>query len=119
LAFVVAAGAITGLLFAGVTSAHATTANHTQAVRDARQYLQFQAFSLKGLIKQLEFDGFSPSDATYGASHAGANWMKEAAAAAKEYLKTEPFSFSGMVAQLEFDGFTHAQAVHGAHAAGL
>jgi hypothetical protein len=67
----------------------------------------------------LKFEGFSTGDATYGASHAGANWMKEAVKKAKEYLGLEAFSFSGMVHQLEFDGFTAAQAVHGARAAGL
>jgi len=74
---------------------------------------------LKGLIRQLKYDGFSTSDATYGASHSGANWMRQAVKAAKAYLEIQAFSFSGMVAQLQFDGFTHAQAVHGARAAGL
>jgi hypothetical protein len=88
-------------------------------VRAAKEYLQVEAFSLKGLIRQLKYDGFSTSDATYGASHSGANWMRQAVKAAKAYLEIQAFSFSGMVAQLQFDGFTHAQAVHGARAAGL
>ena len=112
----VTAGALTALLLGNGTSAHATTANRTQAVRAARQYLQVAPFSLKGLVKQLKFDGYSTGDATYGASHAGANWMQQAVRAAKAYLKISAFSFSGMVQQLEFDGYTHAQAVHGARA---
>ena len=116
---VAAAGVLTAVMFGSVTAAHATATNHTQAVRKAKEYLSFDAFSLKGLIKQLKFEGFSTGDATYGASHAGANWMKEAVKKAKQYLSFDAFSFSGMVHQLEFDGFTPAQAVHGARAAGL
>jgi hypothetical protein len=119
LAALVAAGALTAVFFGSVTPAHATATNRTQAVRAAREYLQVQAFSLKGLVKQLRFEGYSTSDATYGATHAGANWMQEAVKSAKEYLRVQAFSFSGMVEQLEFDGFTPAQAVHGARAAGL
>ena len=115
----VAAGVLTALLFGSVTPAHATTQNRTQAVRAAKQYLEYQAFSLKGLVRQLKFEGYSTSDATYGATHAGANWMKQAVKSAKAYLEYMPFSFSGMVSQLKFEGFTHAQAVHGARAAGL
>ena len=113
------AGTLTVVLFGSVATADARPMNHTQAVRAAKQYLKVMPFSLKGLIKQLKFSGYSTSDATYGAKHSGANWMKEAVLSAKQYLKTMPFSFSGMVEQLEFSGFTHAQAVHGARAAGL
>lgn len=119
LAALLAAGALIALLCGSVTPADATIANRTQAVRAAREYLQVEAFSLKGLVKQLKYEGYSTSDATYGATHAGANWMKQAVRAAKEYLKLEAFSFSGMVQQLQFEGFTHAQAVHGARAAHL
>jgi hypothetical protein len=31
--------------------------NRTQALRAAREYLQFQAFSVKGLIAQLKYEG--------------------------------------------------------------
>ncbi len=116
---------IVALLMAGTAMAvstapaNATAANRTQAVRKAKEYLAYEAFSLKSLIHQLKYEGFSTSDATYGASHAGANWMKQAVKKAKEYLAYEAFSFSGLVHQLEYEGFTHAQAVHGAHGAGL
>jgi Host cell surface-exposed lipoprotein len=114
-----AAGVFTALLFGSVTAGHATTLNRPQAVRAAHEYLQFEAFSLKGLVKQLKFEGYSTSDAAYGATHAGANWMNEAVKSAKGYLKMKAFSFRGMVRQLQFDGFTHAQAAHGARAVGL
>ena len=114
-----AAGVVTALLFGSVTAAHATPISRANAVRSAKQYLQFQAFSWKGLVSQLKYEGYSTSDARYGASHSRANWMKQAVRAAKQYLRSMPFSFKGLVEQLEYEGFTHAQAVHGARAAGL
>ena len=96
-----------------------TPMNRTQAVRAAHEYLQFQAYSLKGLISQLKFEGYSTSDATYGARYSGANWFKQAVRSAKEYLEFQAFSFSGMVGQLQYEGFTHAQAVYGARGARL
>ena len=111
-----AAAVLAALLFGSVTAAHATTMNRAQAVRKAKEYLQYQSFSLKGLIGQLKYEGFSTSDATYGASHSGANWWRQAVKKARDYLKMQAFSFSGMVAQLQYEGFTRAQAVYGARA---
>jgi hypothetical protein len=114
------AGVLAVLLFGSVPTAHAASnSGRDQAVRKAHEYLRYEAFSLKGLVSQLKFEGFSTSDATYGASHSGANWWKEAAAKAKEYLHTQAFSRSGLVAQLKFEGFTSAQALYGARAVGL
>jgi hypothetical protein len=113
-------GVLMALLFGSVTTAKASsTSSRDQAVRVAKSYLEFQGFSLKGLVHQLKFEGFSTSDATYGATHAGANWTKQAVRVAKSYLESQGFSFTGLVHQLEFDGFTPAQAVHGVHGAGL
>ena len=109
----------TALLFGSVAPAQATPMNRTQAVRAAKEYLRFQAFSYKGLVAQLKYEGYSTSDAKYGASHSGANWMKQAVRMAKSYLSGQAFSRSGLVHQLEFEGFTHAQALHGARGAGL
>ena len=36
----------------------------------AKSYLEFMDFSLSGLIDQLEFEGFTPSQAEYGAEKA-------------------------------------------------
>src|SRR5262245_8305807 len=112
------AAAMATVLFGAVTPAHATPISRAQAVRSAKQYLQYQAFSRTGLIKQLKYEGFSKRDATYGAGHAGANWMKQAVRSAKEYLRYQAFSRSGLVDQLEYEGFTHRQALHGATAVG-
>jgi hypothetical protein len=110
---------LTALLFGSVTAAHASPISRANAVRSAKEYLHSQAFSLKGLVSQLKYEGFSTSDATYGATHSGANWMKEAVATAKEYLHSQAFSRSGLIAQLEYDGFTSSQALYGVRAVGL
>lgn len=102
-----------------VTAANASNISRQQAVREARDYLQFEAFSFKGLVHQLKFEGFSTSDAAYGVSHSGANWFKEAGLAAKDYLRSQPFSRSGLIHQLQFEGFTYAQALYGVRAVGL
>ena len=111
--------AVTALLFGNVSAAQATPISRANAVRSAKTYLQYQAFSYKGLIKQLKFEKYSTSDATYGASHSGANWMKQAAKSAKTYVRYQAFSRGGLVDQLKYEGFTPAQALYGARAAGL
>jgi hypothetical protein len=113
------AGVLTALLFGSVTAAHATPVSRANAVRAAKDYLRTSAFSFKGLVAQLKYEKYSTSDARYGASHSGANWMKQAVKAAKQYLRTSAFSRSGLIEQLEYEGFTPAQARHGAIAAGL
>lgn len=47
------------------------TAGQRNAVRTAENYLSISGFSRKGLIEQLEFDGYSTEEATYGAEQAG------------------------------------------------
>jgi hypothetical protein len=39
---------------------------NVQAARKAREYLDFTAFSRQGLIDQLLYEGFTPSEAEYG-----------------------------------------------------
>ena len=111
-----------GLVVPG-TAAPATPVTETVSQRNARlkatQYLQFLAFSRSGLIEQLEFEGFSTADATYGTDAQKANWMAQAARKARQYLDTMPFSRAGLIAQLEFEGFTSAEAAYGVTQVGL
>jgi len=100
-------------------AAPAETVSQANAREKAASYLSFSAFSRTGLIKQLEFDGFSSQDATYGVDKQNADWNAEAVAKAKDYLSFTSFSHSGLVGQLEFDGFTAAQAEYGVSHNGL
>lgn len=90
-----------------------------QAVGKAESYLEFTAFSRKGLIKQLEFEGFSPTDATFAVDHVTVDWNDQAAKKAKSYLEMSSFSRSGLIAQLKFEGFTDTQAKFGVKSVGL
>ena len=42
-----------------------------QAVRAAKQYLEMSPFSRSSLINQLQYEGFTPSQAAYGVSATG------------------------------------------------
>jgi|SRR5690349_564847 len=96
--------------------AHAAmTAGQRNAVKSAETYLDGPlAFSKSGLIKQLKFEGFSRSDATYAVTHVRVNWNQQAVKSARTYLDGPmAFSRSGLVQQLKFEGFTQAQAEYG------
>lgn len=77
------------------------------------------AFSHSGLVEQLEYEGYSNSDAKYAADNCGANWKEQAARKAQEYLDVMAFSRSKLIDQLEYEGFTHDQAVYGVDKVGL
>jgi hypothetical protein len=92
-----------------------------QAVRAAKNYLDYTAFSYQGLIKQLVVgDGYSTEDATLAVDSITVDWNAQAAKAAKNYLDYTSFSHSGLITQLTVgDGYTSAQAEYGVAAAGL
>ncbi|MFW0793261.1 Ltp family lipoprotein [Gordonia sp. CPCC 205515] len=95
------------------------TAGQENAIGKAKDYLAYSAFSRTGLIKQLEFEGFTESDATFAVDSLKVNWNAQAVQKAKDYLSYSSFSHSGLVEQLEFEGFTAAQAEYGVRGAGL
>lgn len=83
------------------------------ALRSAKNYLSIMPFSYTGLVKQLEFEGYTTEEAIYAADNCGADWNEQAAISAKNYLDMMAFSRTGLIEQLEFEGFTHEQAVYG------
>ena len=83
------------------------------ALAKAKSYLDFTAFSYTGLIDQLEYEGFSTEEATYGADNCGADWNEQAAKKATSYLEFTSFSRRGLIAHLLYDGFTQEQAEYG------
>lgn len=101
------------------SSTGSPTVSQQNAIRSAQDYLQTQAFSQKGLIGQLKYEGYSTADATYAVNAFYVNWSDQAAKAAKAYLQSQPFSRSGLISQLEYDGFTASQATFGVNKAGL
>jgi hypothetical protein len=89
------------------------------ALKKAKSYLSHQAFSYTGLIEQLEYEGYSNEDATYGADNCEADWYEQAEKKAASYLSHQAFSRNGLIEQLEYEGFTPEQATHGADSVGL
>lgn len=51
-----------------------TTVSQRNAVRTAKSYLSYTAFSRKGLIQQLEYEGFSTVDATFAVDSIAVDW---------------------------------------------
>ena len=60
-------GAVFMILLLAAAPALAATTGEINALKKAHSYLSFTAFSYTGLIEQLEFEGFTPSQAAYGA----------------------------------------------------
>ena len=95
------------------------TVSQQQAVESAQSYLRYSSFSRSGLIDQLEYEGFSTADATYGVDAQNADWNAQAAGSAQDYLNYSSFSRSGLIDQLIYEGFTLQQATYGVNAVGL
>jgi hypothetical protein len=95
------------------------TVSQANAREMAASYLEFSAFSRSGLIGQLEYEGFSTADATYGVDANGVDWMAQAAASAASYLEFSSFSRAGLIDQLLYEGFTPAEAEYGVSTTGL
>lgn len=94
------------------------TLSQQNAVGKAQSYLDFAGFSRTGLIGQLEYEGFSTEDATFGADNAGADWNAECAEKAKSYLEFSSFSREGLADQLAFEGFLATEIEFGLAAVG-
>jgi hypothetical protein len=101
------------------------TTSQQSAVAAAKQYLATSAFSMQGLIDQLDSSagsGFSVNDAKVAVDSLNVNWNSEAVQAAKQYRQTSAFSCQGMIEQLSSSAgsqFTQAQAQYGATKVGL
>ena len=93
--------------------------SQSNARESALSYVNYSAFSRTGLIRQLEYEGFSRSDATYGTDALNADWNEQAALSAQSYLDYSSFSRSGLIDQLIYEGFTKSQATYGVNAVGL
>jgi hypothetical protein len=92
------------------------TVSQQNASKRAASYLTSSAFSRSGLISQLQFEGFSLDDATFGVDAQKADWNSQAAKKAASYLRTSAFSRTGLIEQLEFEEFTNSEAVFGVDA---
>lgn len=102
-----------------ITPISSETVSQKNAVKKAKSYLAYTAFSHDGLVAQLEFEQFSHADAVYGADNSGGNWNEQAVKKAKSYMDYSAFSRGSLIEQLKFDKFTQEQAEYGANSVGL
>lgn len=89
------------------------------AIKSAESYLGFSAFSKSGLIKQLEYEGFSNADASYAVGSLKVDWKEQAFKSAESYLEFSSFSRKGLIEQLQHEGFTKEEAEYGVGKTGL
>jgi hypothetical protein len=94
------------------------TLGEKNAAKSASNYLDIMPFSYSGLVKQLEFEGYTQEEAVYGVDKCDADWNEQAAKSASNYLDIMPFSRTELISQLEFEGFTRQQAEYGVQAVG-
>ncbi|WP_417434105.1 Ltp family lipoprotein [Hoeflea sp.] len=112
------------MLGAPITSAQDLTSAQKNAVRSAKNYLSFQAFSRRGLIDQLSSpygDDYDVADATAAVDSLSVDWNAQAVRSAKTYLEMMGFSCNGLIRQLSSDAgdkYTESQATYGAQQAG-
>ena len=90
------------------------TTGQKNALKSAKNYLAFTAFSYEGLIDQLEYEQYSTEEATYAVDNCGADWNEQALLCAKNYLDFSAFSYEGLIEQLEYEQFTSEQAKYAA-----
>jgi hypothetical protein len=101
------------------------TLEQQNAIQAAQDYLDYTAFSRKGLIEQLHSnagEGYPLKVATFAVDSLHVNWNEQAYKSAKQYLEYSSFSRKGLIEQLSSDageGFTYKQAVYGVTKAGL
>lgn len=101
------------------TTTLGVSVSKSQAAKSAASYLRYMSFSRIGLIRQLEYEGFSNEDATYGVDRQNADWYAQAAKSAAAYLRSSSFSRSGLINQLLYEGFSQAEAEYGVNSVGL
>lgn len=90
------------------------TKSQQQALRSAEDYLNYTAFSKKGLIDQLVYEKFSKEDAKWAVDQLDVDWKEQAYESALSYLDYTSFSLDGLIDQLKYEGFTQEEAEYGA-----
>ncbi len=121
-------GTVAGNSNGSNTNTSGMTMSQKNAVQSAKDYLEFMAFSRKGLIEQLSSqygDGYSVADATFAVDYLENNglvdWNEQAKRSAQQYLSIMSFSKQGLIDQLTSDygdGFTKEQAEYAVRALG-
>lgn len=104
----------------------AVTKSQANALKAARQYLEFAAFSKAGLIEQLSASagsGYPKADAVWAVNQlTDVDWKEQAVRAGQQYLDLTAFSRKALIQQLSSSAgskFTVAEATYAADKLGL
>ncbi len=95
------------------TTAPVGTVSQRNAVSKGSSYLRSSSFSRSGLISQLQYEGFSLADATYGTDAQNADWNAQSVKKGASYLKSSSFSRSSLISQLQYEDFSESEATYG------
>ena len=76
------------------------------AIESAEAYNKVFAYSKKGLIENLKYDGFSEDIAECAVKSINANWKENCVRSAYSYLDLFSSSKKELIHQLDYDGFT-------------
>ena len=95
------------------------TVAQQNAAKSAQSYLDYSAFSRKGLIDQLVIEDYHTADARLAVDSLDIDWKEQAAKSAQAYLDHSSFSRQGLIDQLVYEGYSKAEAVFGVDSVGL
>ena len=76
------------------------------AIESAEAYNKVFAYSKKGLIENLKYEGFSEDIAECAVKSINANWKENCVRSAYSYLDLFSSSKKELIHQLDYDGFT-------------
>ena len=85
------------------------TSGEKHAVRSAISYCLYSHLSYDGVIRQLEFEKYTPEEAKFAADHCGADWDEICEKATRTNLVYQGCSLESLRKYLSYDGFTEEQ----------
>lgn len=85
------------------------TTGEMNALKTAKGYLSYSAFSYEGLKNQLKYEQYTDEEITFAVDNCDADWNEQALKQAKGYLDYSAFSYKGLMNQLEYEKFTSDQ----------
>ena len=112
------------VVMTSIANAQSLTGPQRNALRSAKAYLEFQAFSREGLIEQLSSpygEDYERADAVAAVNSLSVDWNEQASKAARAYLEMMGFSCNQLIEQLSSsygEKFTKSEATYGARQAG-
>ena len=87
-------------------SPYSETTALENAIESAEEYNKVLAYSKKGIIEKLKYEGFSEDIAECAVKSINANWKENCVRSAHSYLEIISYSKEELIHQLDYVGFT-------------